>query len=145
MTVRKAATEDAPALCALLEALGYSPPNAQVMARKIPGYQADSYQLFVAEEKDIVVGFISMHWYDIFHSAGLIGRITALCVSEDYRDAGIGSKLMNEAERFLSDRGCSDVEVTTHMRRTRTHDFYLRHGYTEDSKRYRKKLNRTAG
>ena len=145
MTVRTAVPDDAPALCALLEALGYDPPDEQAMTRKISAYQEDSYQLLVAVEKDIVAGFISMHWFDIFHSTGLIGRITALCVSEGYRGQGVGSTLMNEAERFLADQGCSDVEVTTHMRRTRTHEFYLQLGYTEDSKRYRKKLSQHPG
>lgn len=40
------------------------------------------------------------------------------------------------SEKFLEARGCEKFEVTSNARRTRTHGFYLKNGYVEDSRRF---------
>lgn len=142
MIIRQAALDDHAALHNLLTQLGYPPAMDQSVVQKIESYSTESYQLLVCELGNETVGFISLHWFDIFHSQEKMGRITALCVSEHARGKGIGRVLIKEAEKFLASKGCYQVEVTTNFKRTRTHEFYLANGYTEDSRRFIKQLSR---
>jgi GNAT superfamily N-acetyltransferase len=142
MIIRQAIRTDAPAVAVLLTQLGYPPPqeNLDFVVDKIETYSAESYRLLVCEVDGDVAGFISLHWFQIFHSPGLIGRITAFCVHENVRSKGIGQFMLMEAEKFLRTEGCTSVEVTSNLRRLLTHSFYLKNGYAETSKRFIKSL-----
>lgn len=142
MKIRQAIRTDAAALAVLLTQLGYPPPqeNLDFVVGKIETYSAETYRLLVCEVEGEVVGFISLHWFQIFHSPGRMGRITAFCVLERVRGQGIGQYMLAETEKFLVAQGCTSVEVTSNMRRLLTHDFYLKHGYAETSKRFIKSL-----
>jgi len=142
VNIRQAIQEDAAALAVLLAQLGYPPPqeNLDFVLGKIETYNAETYRLLVCEVEGEVVGFISLHWLHIFHSPRMMGRITAFCVHERVRSKGIGQYMLAEAEKFLVAQGCISVEVTSNLRRLLTHDFYLRHGYAETSKRFIKSL-----
>ena len=140
MNIRQASSHDSGAIQRLLTQLGYPPPDVAFVVNKIENYSMGDYQLLVCDIEGEIVGFISLHWFDIFHSEGKIGRITALCVSEHVRAQGIGLQLMNVAEKLLRSKGCSKVEVTCNFKRTSTHEFYRKIGYTEDSKRFIKTL-----
>ena len=68
--------------------------------------------------------------------AGLTGETTGnwLCikylwVSEDLRGSGIGSRLLNEAEKEALKRGCKYAFVDTFQ--FQAPDFYRKHGYKE--------------
>jgi len=142
MKIRQAIQEDAGAVAVLLTQLGYPPPPERLdfVRGKIETYGAENYRLLVCEVEGDVVGFISVHWFEIFHSPGMMGRITAFCVLERVRGKGIGQYMLSETEKFLVAQGCTSVEVTSNMRRLLTHDFYLKHGYAETSKRFIKSL-----
>lgn len=141
MIIRQAVQRDQSALRDLLTQLGYRPRTDQFVLQQIENYATDHYQLLVCELDRETVGFISLHWFDIFHSEQNMGRITALCVSDQVRDQGIGGILLKEAEKFLASKGCYQVEVTTNFKRTKTHEFYLKNGYSEDSRRFIKQLS----
>jgi GNAT superfamily N-acetyltransferase len=136
MIIRRAKTADAGFIQQLLGQLGYPDLTEGDVIKKIQAYAHDPFSLLVSEIEGRVVGFISLHWFDIFHSPGKIGRITAFCVAEKFRSDGIGSRLLEEAESFFSTKGCTKFEVTSNARRTLAHDFYLKKGYIEDSKRF---------
>lgn len=138
MIIRKATTDDATAIRRLLAQLGYPDLSEQGVAEKISAYSKASYSILVGEVDLNVVGFISLHWFEIFHSAGMIGRISAFCVDELFRSQGLGRQLLDAAEAFLIKQGCTKLEVTSNIRRVRTHEFYLDRGYGEDSRRFTK-------
>ena len=142
MKIRQASRTDAAAVGVLLTQLGYPPPpeNLDFVVGKIEAYSAETYRLLVCEVEGDVVGFISLHWFQIFHSPGMMGRITAFCVHERVRSQGIGQCMLAETEKFLMSQGCTAVEVTSNQRRLLTHGFYLKHGYAETSKRFIKSL-----
>ena len=142
MIIRQALLRDSSAIHQLLTALGYPPQQDDFVTNKIEDYSSDYYHLLVSEIDNETVGFISLHWFDIFHSTSKVGRITAFCVSENIRSQGVGQQLLTAAEKFLLSKGCSKVEVTSNIKRTLTHGFYLKNGYTEDSKRFVKVLSR---
>src|SRR5688572_5794510 len=136
MIIRHATSEDAASIKNLLIQLGYPDLDVEEANQKISAYHEESYALLVVETDQAVAGFISLHWFDIFHSKGKIGRITAFCVDENHRSKGYGKLLLKAAEDFLIAKDCTKLEVTSNERRTRTHKFYLDCGYIEDSRRF---------
>ena len=136
MIIRKADGRDSSSIKKLLIQLGYPGLSIDETHKKISEYDKDTYQVLVAEIDNEVAGFISLHWFDIFHSPGKMGRITAFCVDEKFRSQGIGQKLLKASEEFLISKGCTKIEVTSNEKRIRTHQFYPKVGYTEDSKRF---------
>ena len=142
MKIRQAIRTDAAALAVLLTQLGYPPPqeNLDFVAGKIETYSAETYRLLVCAVEWEVVCFISFQGFQILPSPGWMRRISAFCVHERVRGQGIGQYMLAETEKFLVAQGCTSVEVTSNMRRLLTHDFYLKHGYAETSKRFIKSL-----
>lgn len=138
MIIRKATPQDATAIQRLLDQLGYPDLPEQGVVEKINAYSGTSYCVLVGELNLSVIGFISMHWFEVFHSAGTIGRISAFCMDEVFRSQGLGQQLLEAAEGFLIKQGCTKLEVTSNIRRLRTHEFYLARGYGEDSRRFTK-------
>jgi len=139
MIIRPGKSSDANAIVELLEQLGH-PLNELEVLLKIQLFSTADYQLLVCEVKEEVVGFISLHCLDKFHSMGKTGRITAFCVAERVRDMGIGGTLLSTAETWFKSNGCREVEVTTNMRRSLTPDFYRKHGFAEHSRHFVKSL-----
>lgn len=140
MVIREASSTDTPTIKQLLAQLGYPDLNEADVAQKIADYEQASYKLLVSEHEGRVTGFIALHTFDIFHSIGRIGRITAFCVDENIRGSGIGSRLMEAAEAWFATHGCTKLEVTSNERRTATHAYYKNKGWTEDSRRFVKYL-----
>ena len=139
MIIRQGLIGDSPSIDKLLTQLGY-PQQGDNSVEAIKSYGAEGYNLLVAEIDSVVVGFVSLHWFDMFHMRGKMGRITAICIMEEQRSLGIGRELLLAAEAFLKSKGCVKVEVTTNLTRILTHEFYLKNGYTIDSKRFIKLL-----
>ena len=139
MIIRQGRSADSPSIQKLLEQLGYPQQGDQVIDA-IESYFADGYYLLVVEIDNTIVGFSSLHWFDMFHMRGKMGRITAICVHDELRSKGIGQKLLMASEDFLKAKGCVKVEVTTNLMRTLTHEFYAKNGYEINSKRFIKKL-----
>jgi GNAT superfamily N-acetyltransferase len=134
--IRHATSSDATAIKNLLIQLGYPKLTVDETNQKISAYSSENYALLVIEADHEVAGFISLHWFDIFHSMGKIGRISAFCVDEKQRGKGLGKNLLKAAEDFLISKGCNKLEVTSNEKRIRTHKFYADCGYIEDSRRF---------
>lgn len=140
--IRHATPADAPAIKNLLIQLGYPQLTVDQTNQKISAYSRENYALLVIEVEQYVAGFISLHMFDIFHSEGKMGRISAFCVDEKYRGKGLGRKLLKAAEDYLIEKGCSKLEVTSNEKRIRTHKFYADCGYIEDSRRFVKYIGK---
>lgn len=139
--IRSATPSDAKEIQQLLAQLGYPDFSEQQVGEKIKLHQQSGYQILVSENEGKVTGFIALHWFELMHWQGQMGRITAFCINENHRATGIGTRLLKAAEEFLLARGCVKFEVTSNIRRTRTHGFYLKNGYVEDSRRFVKYIH----
>jgi N-acetylglutamate synthase-like GNAT family acetyltransferase len=135
--IREAKIEDGEAIASLLTQLGY--PTTKLNAlEKITNYEQPTYKLLVAEIEKNTVGYIALHYYDTMHWQKPIGRITSLCVDENFRNTGVGIALLKASEEYFATNGCQKVEVSSNKRRTETHQFYLNRGYQEHSKIFAK-------
>jgi ribosomal protein S18 acetylase RimI-like enzyme len=135
MHIEQATLTDSFSISKLLGQLGYATSQMEVL-RRINIFTEPGYKLLVAKENETVLGFIALHIYHQIHHGGPIGRITSFCVDEKVRGKGIGSALLDEAEKYFAEHGCIKIEVTSNKRRDQTHEYYLRHGYSETSKHF---------
>jgi ribosomal protein S18 acetylase RimI-like enzyme len=136
---------DEPFLVPLMVQLGY-PIDAAVMRENIEKYiQSPNQRAWIAEKSEQVVGCIAVAITNYFHRPGAFLRVIAMIVDEQQRRSGIGTSLMNLAENFALNRGCSHIELTSAMHRAGlgSHDFYRSLGYCElddTTKYFAKKL-----
>src|SRR5471030_346946 len=141
MLIRDAVAGDAAMVSQLLADLDYPASEAEVAQRIVSMATNPDSHLLVAEEQGQALGFISLHFIPQIALAGEFCRISYLCVSSHSRGGGIGQQLVNEAERLSLARGCDRMEVHSHTRRVRAHQFYERAGYEDSPKYLIKKLN----
>src|SRR4051812_4882410 len=121
--IRRARSDDAPALAVLLAALGY-PAEVALIERRIAACVASRETVvFVAESGNRIVGALSFHCIPLFHAEGSLGRITSLVVGPDDRRRGIGRLLVGAGEEFARAHGCARVEVTSGDHRPEAHAF----------------------
>ena len=78
----------------------------------------------VYEEKDEVLGFISVHIQRLLHHISNIAEIHELIVDEKVRGRGIGSQLFEKAKYIARKNGCIQLEVCCNQRRKESHKFY---------------------
>ena len=135
MNIREATPKDASALSDLLGQLGY-PTSHTLSLEKIKAYSQAGYKMLLAESDQNVIGFISLHWYISPHLPGPVGRITAFCMDEKVRGQGKGTLLLRAAEQFFEKMDCFKIEVTSNLRRERTHVYYSNLGYEQTSKHF---------
>lgn len=132
--IRPAQLTDLNPIASLLLQLGYSATEAQLQQYLNNPNRTD--EIYLAESNGVVVGLISLIFFDYFPSQQQICRITALVVTEAIRGLGVGTQLINFAKDRASKRGCCQLEVTTSMRRDKTQAYYESIGFEKTSFRY---------
>ncbi|MHB8835833.1 MAG: GNAT family N-acetyltransferase [Candidatus Methylomirabilia bacterium] len=140
LTVRAADAADAPAISELLSQLGYPTPPPLVAARLAALSAGGQTRVLVAGAGAGVTGFLALTRLDILPYPEPLARITALCVEEIHRRAGVGGALEERAAEIARGWGCEKLEVTSNRRRVGAHVFYLRHGYEETHRCFIKRL-----
>lgn len=93
----------------------------------------DRYEVFVAHMDGVPVGCFSVQWGyeeiwgDQFHeNAGYVHRLT---VSRDYQGMGIGTRLINWAERYVKDQGKSWLRLDCMADNAALNRYYAREGF----------------
>ena len=139
--IRNADSKDIPALVGLIAELGYADSEEEVRKRFDIVSAAPAHKIFVAERERKIIGLMSFHALDLLYSAGKLGRITGLVVTEKESGSGIGKLLVAKAEELARDSGCKRIELTSNNRRTKAHKFYESIGFEANSKRFIKYIN----
>lgn len=136
--IRAARPDDAHELAALITELGY-PVDGETLVLRWPAFVAEGNHALVAvATSGALLGLVTLHAMRVLHRAHPVGRITALVVVAAARGHGVGRALVAAAERWLAERGCTLVEVTSNRKRVDAHAFYLRLGYEQTSLRFGK-------
>ncbi len=139
--IRSAKSEDIQAICDLLKQMGYSQPLALIQEKfELLNHDSNS-QILVAEEEGKICGFLSLYFIPQIALQGDFAKICYLCVNENIRSKGVGHLLVHEAEKQAKRRGCDRMELHSGVQRPLAHQFYLREGYVEAPKYFRKALN----
>jgi GNAT superfamily N-acetyltransferase len=141
LVIRDASPDDAEALGPILTTLGY-PASADDIRARLNRLRAHgpTERTLVAMRGNEMLGFITIHCTPVLHRPGDVGRITGLAVIENAQGAGVGKRLVDEAERIVRDLGCVRIEVTSGPQRIGAHRFYERIGYENRGVRFAKEL-----
>ena len=127
--LREARLDDAAALADLLTQLGYPSQPEQVVARLTALLSVDQ-GLLVAEVNGSVVGVVHVNrWANLV--VDNTAEIVAFVVGDGWRSQGIGHALLEAAEEWAKQRGCSTLQVRTNIVRQRAHEFYLQNGFRQ--------------
>ena len=141
MNIRFAKSEDTQTICDLLKQMGYLQPLALIQEKFELLNNDSNSKILVDEEEDKIFGFLSLYFIPQIALQGDFAKICYLCVDEKMRSKGVGHLLVQEAERLARQRGCDRMELHSGMQRPLAHQFYLREGYIEAPKYFRKALN----
>ena len=131
MKIRTMEDRDATVVADLLHQMGY-PDTLDFLPAKIAKMnQNQQEKLLVVVDQEEVVGFISLHLIPQLAVRGDFMRISYFAVDEKVRSKGIGKMVEDYVSALARQMGCDRIELHSHSRRTKAHDFYFRQGYEE--------------
>ncbi len=143
--IRAARLSDAGEIAHLTTQLGYDLTEADAADRLSRLLLRDDQQFFVADVDGRAVGWVHVVFAEYVDAEAFV-VIGGLVVDRNHRRLGIGRALMDRAEVWATERGCSMVRLTSSATRTAAHRFYESHGYRNIKTQYSfiKPLNATA-
>lgn len=134
-TIRAARLSDAGEIAQLTTQLGYDLTEADAADRLSRLLLRDDQQFFVADVDGRAVGWAHVVVAE-YIDAEPFALIGGLVVDRNHRRLGIGRALMDRAEAWATERGCSIVRLTSSATRTAAHRFYEGLGYTNIKTQY---------
>jgi len=135
VSIRTARDSDADDLTQLTAQLGYA-VEAEVLRERLSRILGRSDQRFlVAEMGGHPVGWLHAILAEFVEAERTV-VIAGLVVSGSHRRHGIGRVLMERAEGWAREQGCSVVRLWSSSTRTETHRFYEALGYTHIKTQY---------
>lgn len=137
--LREARPSDIPRLVELVQELGYEISEKQ-LRKNLAALRKSGETPIVATLSKKVVGVCGIGRRVVIHRPAPVGRISALVVSRAVRRQGIGRMLVEAAEGWMRNKGCTLVEVTSNDRLAQAHAFYRHLGYERSSIRFFKEL-----
>lgn len=127
--LRDARISDAADIARLAGALGYPSTSQQVRERLQAMLRDPRNYITVAEMPgDGLVGWLHVYRHELLEMEPF-AEIGGLIVGEAFRGRGIGSRLIEAAQRWTLSCGMEDLRVRTRVERERAHRFYYRHGF----------------
>ncbi|HLV96855.1 MAG TPA: GNAT family N-acetyltransferase [Candidatus Acidoferrales bacterium] len=142
VTIRSPRQRDYAGMSELAGQLGYASAGEEI-ARRLAGMQDSAdHAVFVAETADgEIAGWIGVFLYRCVE-ADARAEISGLVVAERMRSLRIGQRLLERAEDWAREKGCTASSVRSNVIRERAHTFYERNGYkhVKTQKSFRKIL-----
>jgi GNAT superfamily N-acetyltransferase len=135
MTVRLATLSDADDIASLTLQLGYHVESTLLKARLSRFLARPDHRFLVAELDARVVGWVHAILSECIE-AGTYVTIGGLVVERTHRSRGIGRVLIERAEEWAREEGCSMVRLWSTTARSAAHRFYERHGYSKIKTQY---------
>ena len=133
MSIRRAHAPDAERIGDLMRQLGYDVPTQEIAARL--ARRNPQRAVLVADDGSGALGWAAVCVEEGFVE-GRVAWIEGFVVDERARSSGVGANLLDAAEAWARDRGCTTMRVQSNVLRERAHGFYERHGYTKIKAQY---------
>jgi len=90
-----------------------------------------NHQLIVAEQGGKVIGTLHLMFLpSISYQGGLRAQVESVRVDKEYRNLGIGSRMMEWAIERARERNAHVIQLTSHLSRKDAHRFYEKLGFT---------------
>ena len=128
MAVRTIAESDIPAATLLIGQLGYEMRQSE-LARRLTAVLAQAeHRVWVYKEGGKVVGLLHAFFRPALDKPPEV-MVQALVIEASQRSKGVGEALMQVAESWAGEKGCTSVALYSRVDRDRAHRFYERLGY----------------
>jgi GNAT superfamily N-acetyltransferase len=128
MAVRTIAESDIAAATVLVGQLGYEMPEAE-LARRLTAVLAQvDHRVWVYDDGGRVAGVLHAFFRPALDKPPEV-IVQALVTEAAQRSKGIGEALMQVAEAWAREKGCTSVALYSRVDRDRAHRFYERLGY----------------
>ncbi|RFU48956.1 GNAT family N-acetyltransferase [Paraburkholderia sp. DHOC27] len=131
MSIRGAQPGDAKEIALLSSQFGWHASEDEVAARlDLILHRPDHRLLVYPGEAGQLLGWIHAG-VNLIVSSGRYGEVLAFVVRDGERGAGIGGALLAAAEQWIRGHEShpTSIVIRCNNERTRTHAFYVRHGY----------------
>ncbi len=130
--IRLARIEEASEITSLSAELGYISNFIETKERLENILKSENSAVYVATVSDSkIVG-----WLHIFRAERIesecFGEIGGFIVTEEYRNQGIGKKLLSAAETWLKQQGIKKMRVRSNIMRNASHKFYSQLGFEKE-------------
>lgn len=135
VTIRRARPSDADAIAGLATQLGYRAEPSAVADRLSRVLARSSQEFLVADHAERPVGWIHMLVSEYVEADAFV-VIGGLVVDREYRNQGIGRRLLAKAEEWAAQQGCSVIRLSSSVQRTDAHAFYEHAGYSKLKTQY---------
>lgn len=139
MEITTAISSDIPQLCLLLDQLfaqeAEFKPNHEAQSRGLAEIidNTETGDIIVAHDAGQIIGMVNL-LYTVSTALGArVAILEDMVISSEYRDKGVGSKLLNYALDFAKSQGCQRVTLLTDDDNTGAHRFYERHGFEQST------------
>ena len=127
--VRNVNNNDFETLTELISELGY-PSTVSTVSNRLSKINSNKcYKTLVAEVDGKIAGFIGLCKLYAYEYDGAYVKIIALVVNKDYRSKGIGTKLVESAEKWALDEEAIAITLNSGINRKEAHEFYKSNGY----------------
>ena len=147
LTIERALKTDVEAIVAMLadDPLGAQRETPEDLSRYLEAFEvidADPHQyLAVARGNGRVVGTLQLTVVPGLSRRGATrAQIEGVRVHTDERGSGLGTELLEWAEREARGRGCVMLQLTSDVKRQDAHRFYQRLGYEASHVGFKKRL-----
>lgn len=128
MAVRTIAETDIPAANVLIGQLGYELPRAELERRLKAVLGHAGHRVWVYDQDGRVVGLLHAFFRPALDKPPEV-MVQALVTEQSVRSKGVGEALMQVAEAWARELGCTSVALYSRIDRERAHRFYERLGY----------------
>jgi len=139
MKIEMATTSDIPTLCTLLDYLFSQEiefkPNHETQSRGLEMILNNNNigNIFVAKKNKTIVGMVIL-LYTVSTALGeRVVLLEDMVVSPNERELGIGSKLLDHAVKYATEKGCKRITLLTDKKNIRAQKFYKQHKFNRSS------------
>lgn len=88
-------------------------------------------QLLVLKNNQEVIGMVNLLFTISTALGGKVAILEDVILLPEYRNQGLGSKLIEDAIQFAKDNDCKRITLLTDSDNETSHAFYKKHGFTK--------------
>jgi len=141
LKIRQAKKEDLPEILSLLEGLsGTKPDQGKALKLFDETLKSKVYFTFVAVSDGKIAGTASILLFPSLQRGRPWGLIDNVVVGKDYRQKGVGRKLIEAAVKFAKGKDCYKIILTARFARTGAHEFWQKLGFKKHGFSFRMDL-----
>jgi ribosomal protein S18 acetylase RimI-like enzyme len=130
--IRKATLGDIDTIETLLQEL-IGDPLGDRRIFTIQAFSSEDYIGLIAEMGKEIVGYIDLWGFPDPGHGAMLGIISSFIVSENYRNMGVGDRLLEEAVKEAKKRNFKEFHVWTEFENEAAKAIYRKHGFVNES------------